>query len=81
MLLTLPAAEMRNLPAIADTLAEVPMMRRGKLAELLLAKDYIPQLVSLAESRGLRLAEPALDDAGRPCAPPADGGWVFRFER
>ena len=45
--LQLPAAEMRNLAAIAELLTEVPMMRRSKLAEMMLAKDYIPQLIAL----------------------------------
>ena len=44
---TLPAAELRNLAAISELLTEVPMMRRARLAEMLLARDYIPQLVSL----------------------------------
>ena len=44
---TLPACEMRNLGVIADLLGEVPIMRRAKVAELLLARDYIPQLVVL----------------------------------
>jgi protein phosphatase-4 regulatory subunit 3 len=48
--LMLPAAEMRNLPAIAEMLADVPMVQRGRLAELLLAKDYVPQLVALFET-------------------------------
>lgn len=46
-LLDLPAPELRNLGAIAELLSEVPLVRRARLAELLLARDYIPQLVQL----------------------------------
>ena len=43
----LPAPELRNLVAISELLSEVPLMRRAKLAETLLQRDYIPQLVAL----------------------------------
>ena len=45
--IVLPAAELRNLEQIADLFAEVPLMRRTKLAEMMLARDYVPQLVQL----------------------------------
>jgi len=43
--LQLPAAELRNVAAIADLLSEVPPFRRARLVELLLQSDYVPQLV------------------------------------
>ena len=43
----LPAAELRNLAAIAELLAEVPSNRRTRVADMLVERDYIPQLVNL----------------------------------
>ena len=43
----LPAAEMRNLQAIAELLVEVPIFRRAKLIEAVLQQDYVLQLVTL----------------------------------
>jgi len=43
----LPAAELRNLAAIAELLAEVPLNRRTRVADMLVQGDYIPQLVNL----------------------------------
>ena len=43
----LPAAEMRNLQAIAELLVEVPIFRRAKLIEAVLQQDYVLHLVTL----------------------------------
>lgn len=43
----LPAPEMRNLQAIAELIADVPIFRRAKLVEAVLQQDYVPQLVAL----------------------------------
>ena len=45
--IVLPACELRNLPSIAELLSEVPLMRRAKVAEVILQREYIPQLVDL----------------------------------
>lgn len=43
----LPAAELRNVPAIAELLEIAPAQQRGKLVEALLQQEYIPQLAQL----------------------------------
>ncbi|EOD38981.1 hypothetical protein EMIHUDRAFT_223819 [Emiliania huxleyi CCMP1516] len=48
--LQLPAAELRNVAAIADLLSEVPPFRRARLVELLLQSDYVPQLIAFSNN-------------------------------
>mmetsp|Transcript_29119 Transcript_29119/g.79506 ORF Transcript_29119/g.79506 Transcript_29119/m.79506 type:complete len:870 (+) Transcript_29119:94-2703(+) len=43
----LPAAELRNVAAIAELINDMPMFKRQRLVELILSSDYIPQLVKL----------------------------------
>lgn len=42
--LQLPAAELRNAGAIAELISEVPMFKRQRLVELILASDYVAQV-------------------------------------
>lgn len=56
--LALPACELRNLSTIAQLLGEVAIVRRAKVAEVLLQNEYIPQLVALfATAEDLESAE------------------------
>lgn len=43
----LPAAELRNVAAIAELITEVPMFKRQRLTELVLSSDYVLDLVKL----------------------------------
>jgi protein phosphatase-4 regulatory subunit 3 len=43
----LPAAELRNVAAIAELISEVPMFKRQRLIELILSSDYVPELAKL----------------------------------